>query len=95
MMVFSHLMRKWSVGILLTLPVPFFMDLTAKLGCIWILAVVSLTILDIREMREKSVFVKYNPMVEACKLPKGCILTFCIFAVIVVLIKFLMMSFGK
>lgn len=95
MTVFSHLMRKWSIGILLILPVPFFMHLTAKLGCIWILVVVSLAVLDIRKMREKSVFVKYNPMVETCKLPKGCILTFCILAVIVVLIKVLMISFGK
>ena len=93
--VLSHLMRKWSVGILLILPVPFIVQLTANLGCLWILAVVVLTILDIRIMREKSVFIKYNPIVEGCKLPKGCSLAFCLFAVIVALIRLLMMFFEK
>ena len=58
--VLSHLMRKWCVGILLILPVPFIVQITANLGCLWILAVVVLTILDIRIMREKSVFSKSN-----------------------------------
>ena len=93
--VLSHLMRQWCVGILLILPVPFIVQITANLGCLWILAVVVLTILDIRIMREKSVFIKYNPMVEGCKLPKGCILVFCLFAVIVALIRLLMMFFEK
>ena len=74
--VLSHLMRKWCVGILLIIPVPFIVQLTANLGCLWFLAVVVLTILDIRIMCEKSAFIKYNPMVEGCKLPKGCILAF-------------------
>ena len=64
--VLSHLMRKWSVGILLILPVPFIVQLTANVGCLWILTVVTPTILDIRKMREKSVFIKYNPMAEGC-----------------------------
>ena len=68
--VLSHLMRKWSVGILLILPVPFIVQLTANLGCLWILAVVVLTILDIRRMREKSVFIKpylvfFSPYVQS------------------------------
>ena len=87
--VLSHLMRKWSIGILLILPVPFIVQLTANVGCLWILAVITLTILDIRRMREKSVFIKYNPMVEGCKLPKGCILVFCLFAVVVALTRLL------
>ena len=68
--VLSHLMRKWSVGILLILPVPFIVQLTAKAGCLWILTVVILTILDIRRMREKSVFIKYNPMRKAANYLK-------------------------
>ena len=91
----SHLTRKWSIGILLILPVPFIVQLTANVGCLWILTVVTLTILDIRRMREKSVFIKYNPMVEGCKLPKGCILAFCIFAVIVALTRLLMVLLEK
>lgn len=70
MSVLSHLMRKWIVGILLILPAPFIVQLTANLGCLWILAVVVLTILDIRIMREKSVFIKYNSMVEAANYQK-------------------------
>ena len=67
----SHLMRKWSIGILLILPVPIIVQLTANARCFWILTVLTLTILDIRRMREKSVFIKYNPMAEGCKLPKA------------------------
>lgn len=93
--VLSHLMRKWSIGILLILPVPFIVRLTANVGCLWILTVVTLTILDIRRMRERSVFIKYNPMVDGCKLPKGCILAFCLFAVIVVLIRLLIIFLGN
>ena len=69
--VLSHLMRKWIIGILLILPVPFIVQLTANARCFWILTVVTLTILDIRRMRKKSVFVKYSPMAEGCKLLKA------------------------
>ena len=93
--VLSHLMRKWGIGILLILPVPFIVQLTANVGCLWILTVVTLAILDIRRMREKSVFIKYNPMVDGCKLPKGCTLAFCLFAVIVALTKLLMVLLKK
>jgi len=93
--VLSHLMRKWSIGILLILPVPFIVQLTANVGCLWILTVVTLTILDIRRKREKSVFIKYNPMAEGCKLPKGYILAFCLFAVIVALTRLLMVLLKK
>ena len=93
--VLSHLMRKWCVGILLILPVPFIVQITANLGCLWILAVVVLTILDIRRMREKSIFIEYNPMVESSKLPKGCVLVFCLFAVAVALTRLLMVLFEK
>ena len=93
--VLSHLMRKWSIGILLILPVPFIVQLTANVGCLWILAVITLTILDIRRKREQSIFIKYNPLVKGCVLPKWCILSFCLLAVIVALTRLIMVLCGK
>ena len=35
-------------------------------------------------------FIKYNPFVEGCNLHKGCLLAFCLFALIIVLMRLAM-----
>ena len=55
----------------------------------------SLVILDIRRKREQSVFVKYNPVADGRRLPRGCWLAFCIFAWIVTVARLLIMLCGK
>ena len=94
-LLLAQVLRRWAAAILLVIPLPIFLQLRPFIGCLCIFSTVLLAMLDIRYKREESILIKYNPLVEGRKLPKGVILIFCLVAVIVSIIRLLMVFAGK
>ena len=94
-LLLAQVLRRWAAAMLLVIPLPIFLQLRPFIGCRCIFSTMLLAMLDIRYKREESILIKYNPLVEGSKLPKGVILIFCLVAVIVSIIRLLMVFAGK
>ena len=91
----AQMFQKWSMALLLVIPAMIVWDGDDTFILVSICAVTYLVITDAKRKKDDSVFLKYNPFCDACKIPKSVRLILLVLGVVLSLIKMLMIMFHR